>query len=319
MWSLKTGACLLPLLVSSATATPNLALDIDFPDPAITFDTKSGDWYSFATAGNGNRLQVAQALSNHGPWTLLDIDLLPKLGPWAVTTGIWAPDVRYLAVNNSFVMYYSAPYAADQAFHCVGAAIADNILGPYIAIDDPIGCPISQGGAIDPAGFYDEASGTQWVLYKVDGNSIGHGGVCGNGIEPVVPTPILMQQVGLDGYTKIGDPIEVLDRSDADGPLVEAPQLIKTADGTYVLFFSSNCYSTPQYDVSYATSRSLKGPYKKSSTPLLVTGDYNLTSPGGAQSVNGGGQMVFHANCDEGRCMYQSSFEVKDNIVTLTC
>lgn len=33
----------------------------------------------------------------------------------------------------------------------------------------------SQGGAIDPAGFV-ESDGSHYVVYKIDGNSIGHGG-----------------------------------------------------------------------------------------------------------------------------------------------
>lgn len=109
----------------------------------------------------------------------------------------------------------------------------------------------------------------------------------------------------------------MLDRSDADGPLIEAPNLIY-ANGTYVLFFSSNCYSTTLYDVSYATASSVTGPYTKSTSPLLVTGDYDLTAPGGATSIVGGGEMVFHANCDEGRCMFETSFEVSDGVVTIT-
>jgi hypothetical protein len=90
------------------------------------------------------------------------------------------------------------------------------------------------------------------------------------------------------------------------------------SDGSFVLFFSSNCYSTTLYDVSYATASSLTGPYTKSSVPLLVTGNYGLTAPGGATSIVGGGQLVFHANCDAGRCMYETSFSVANNIVTIT-
>ncbi|KAK3935770.1 glycosyl hydrolase [Diplogelasinospora grovesii] len=311
-------AALLSLLVPLTASTPAQVLSKDFPDPSILHDPKSGKWYTFATAGNGKKLQVAQGLSSTGPWTWLDIDPLPTLGSWAVTTGIWAPDFRYLAASNSFVMYYSAPYAADTAFHCVGAAISDNILGPYTAISDPIACPISQGGAIDPSGYSDEATNTRWLVYKVDGNSIGHGGNCNNGVEPIVPTPIMMQQLALDGFTKIGNPFEILDRGQYDGPLIEAPNLIRAADGTYVLFFSSNCYSTTLYDISYATSPTLTGPYTKSSAPLLVTGNYGLTAPGGATSIVGGGQLVFHANCAQGRCMYETSFKVANDIVTIT-
>ena len=64
---------------------------------------------------------------------------------------------------------------------------------------------------------------------------------------------------------------------------------------SYVLFFSSNCYNTDLYDISYATASSISGPYTKASSPLLVTGDYNLTAPGGATPRSDGAFMVFHA------------------------
>jgi hypothetical protein len=239
---------LVALLTSLAAAAPTEAISKDFPDPSIVYDPKSSKWYAFATAGNGENMQVAERDDAAGSWELKAINILPKLGPQFVTTGIWAPDVRYLNASDSYVMYYSGQYASDTRFHCVGAATAkDSILGPWTAVQDPLACPINQGGAIDPSGFYDEESRTQWVVYKVDGNSIGHGGTCGNTVAPIVSTPIMMQQVDAkDGHTKIGDAFQVLDRGDADGPLIEAPDLVRIGD-TYVLFFSSNCWSTPQY------------------------------------------------------------------------
>lgn len=128
----------------------------------------------------------------------------------------------------------------------------------------------------------------------------------------------MLQQLATDGHTLVGSATELLDRSDADGPLIEAPNLVLASDGTYVLFFSSNCYSTTLYDISYATSSSLTGPYTKSSAPLLVTGDYGLTAPGGATSTVGGDELVFHANCDQGRCMYETSYSFADGVVTIT-
>ncbi|CRK23815.1 hypothetical protein BN1708_018068, partial [Verticillium longisporum] len=49
----------------------------------------------------------------------------------------------------------------------------------------------------------------------------------------------MLQEVGPDGFTKIGNPVQILDRTEADGPLVEAPDIVRLEDGTYVLFFSS--------------------------------------------------------------------------------
>lgn len=163
----------LSILCSLAAATPSEVLADNFPDPSILYDTDSGDWYAFAT-GDNNIVQVANATSSTGPWTLLDLDLLPDgVGSWAVDTAVWGPDVRYLADSGRFVMYYSASYAADTTFHCVGAATADSIEGPYTPVDEPLACPTDQGGAIDPSGYWDEATSTRWLVYKIDGNSLG--------------------------------------------------------------------------------------------------------------------------------------------------
>jgi beta-xylosidase len=311
----------LALLAPLAAAGPNLVIRKDFPDPSLMKDPKSGKWFSFATAGNGKTIQMASADAIQGPWTWLDHDPFGKAGAWADNLNIWAPDVQYMPATGKYVMYYSAPYEKDKRFHCVGTATSSSINGPFDGAEVPLACNITAGGAIDPSGFHDEASNTDWVVYKIDGNSIGHGGSCNNMIEPIVATPLMLQQVKSDGYTPIGKPIQLLDRSVFDGPLIEAPNLVKMADGTYVVFFSSNCWDTTFYDISYATSKSIKGPYTKSPKPLLVTGNFNLTSPGGATAAPGGGSMVFHGHCDikEGssRCMYQADFSFRDLTVNI--
>lgn len=83
---------------------------------------------------------------------------------------------------------------------------------------------------------FTKAKGTLFVVYKVDGNGIGHGGNCNNGIIPIVPTPIMLQELAADGTTPVGDPIQNLDRDDGDSPLVVAPNVI-TASCVYFLFF----------------------------------------------------------------------------------
>jgi len=141
-------------------------------------------------------------------------------------------------------------------------------------------CPLSFGGAIDPSGYYDPRSNSRWVVYKVDGNSIGHGGVCGNTMPPIVSTPIMLQQVSLtDGRTLVGKSYQLITNGLLDGPVVEAPSLTNL-DGKYILFFSSNCFATILYDVSYATADALTGPWKKYG-PFFVTGTDGLVAPGG--------------------------------------
>ncbi|KAJ9612554.1 hypothetical protein H2200_004151 [Cladophialophora chaetospira] len=272
----------------------------NFPDPAIiAFDGVS---YAFATnnrqpAPNHINIQVATSTDNQ-TWTLLDgHDALPSLGAWETGAGVWAPDVIQLD-DGTFVLYYADNLVSSPAHHCVGAATSKNVLGPYTPGATPFACPDPNGlgGAIDPDGFLDESTGKRYVVYKVDGNSIGHGGACSNTVEPIVPTPLMLQEVSSDGITPIGNAVQILDRDDLDGPLIEAPSLHRSAEGIYFLFFSSNCFTTPQYDVSYATATNIYGPYTKSSRPLLVTSDADLTGPGGLDIVKGGNMILFHGH-----------------------
>lgn len=194
-------------------------------------------------------------------------------------------------------MYYSAEVFGHTRFHCVGAATSSDILGPYKPLDTALACPLAEGGAIDPDGFFDNSTNKYYVTYKVDGNSIGHGGNCNNGIEPRVPTPIRLQELLPDAVTPAGEPVEILDRDWFDGPLIEAPSLHRSEEGIYFLFFSSNCFVGPLYDTSYATSDNITGPYKKTGRPLYVTGDGpDLMAPGGTDIMKDGSKLVFHGD-----------------------
>ncbi|TVY13532.1 putative arabinan endo-1,5-alpha-L-arabinosidase A [Lachnellula arida] len=314
------------LLIGFVTASPlealhkrsvqsiDVAINASFADPAIFKDT-DGTFYTFATSHHGIHVQVAMATAVNGPWEVLHHDLLPAPGAWSTGAKVWAPDIRKIGEN--YTLYYSAQNAESTAQHCVGAATSKTVLGPYEALDTPLACPLKEGGAIDISGFTD-TDGTHFVVYKVDGNSIGHGGACGNTVEPLVPTPLRLQRVEDDGYTPAGDYIDILDHIEGDGPYVEAPQII-LVDGVYFLFFSSNCYLTPEYDIKYATASAIRGPYTRSSNTLLQTGmPFDLIAPGGAQITRNGTFMVFHANCDNGRCMYERQIQFSGTTATIS-
>ncbi|KAM7203743.1 Glycosyl hydrolase, five-bladed beta-propellor domain containing protein [Rhypophila sp. PSN 637] len=343
---------------TQSTPTPTALaplLDRDFPDPSIIYDvdaqTGIGTYYAFATASSGRNIQAASAASPSGPWTYIDGDgeILPSPGNWTLSSSpgsfssgggnTWAPDVHFLRPNH-YIMYYSGQLAGNNsAYHCIGAATSNSVLGPYTAMDEPIACPLSRGGAIDPSGFVDEETGRRYLLYKIDGNSLGNGGECNNGVAPYRPTPIILQQVNQDdGVSLIGDPVEILDRlQEEDGPLVEAPSLVRVLtspsnsddeddddddDGErkaiYVLFYSSHCWMTDLYRVNYATAENVTGPYRRAGDgrPLIWTGSggFNLTAPGGAtgwSTDHGRGRLVFHADCEMGRCLFEMGFEVR--------
>lgn len=216
-------------------------------------------------------------------------------------------------------MYMSISPSKDSKKHCIGTATSKSIKGPYSPKNKPFACPLEQGGAIDPAGFQDE-DGTRYVVYKVDGNSLDANGKSN-------PTPIMLQRVESDGVTPKGNPTKLLDKDERDGPLVEAPSLVKSGD-TYYLTFSSNMFNTKLYDVSYATASSVTGPYTKATknAPLLVTGDKSdvgpLAAPGGSDFSEDGSKIVFHAfknghNVTDGRAMYTSEISLSKGVFTL--
>ncbi|KAF7967781.1 hypothetical protein HWV62_33009 [Athelia sp. TMB] len=277
-------------LIAAAVATiSGPFLNINFPDPCI-FQSGATS-YAFATNSGGYNIPMATSPDGGVTWNIYPADALPSIGGWASGGNTWAPDVIRRS-DAVFVLYYAAE-SISQGTHCIGAATSANPVGPFTPTSEAIICATAGGGAIDPAGFVD-TDGTHWVVYKVDGNNLGGGGTCGNGNEEY-STPIMLQQMESDGITPTGSPIKILDRGTADGPLIEAPDLV-LVDGVYFLFFSSNCYNTDLYDISYATASSVKGPYTKSSAPFKVTGNNGLTAPGGFTALPGGGGVaVFHA------------------------
>ncbi|KAI5991362.1 glycoside hydrolase family 43 protein [Pisolithus marmoratus] len=262
-------------------------ISANFPDPAILVTLNVT--YAYATNSGNINIQVATSYDNGTTWTLLDgVDALPDVGPWATVNLTWAPDVIDRG-DGTFVMYYAAE-SPSQMTHRVGAATSTNPVGPYTPQTQPIACQTAGGGAIDPAGFQD-VDGQRYIVYKVDGNNLGG------------------EMMEADALTPTGDPVQILDRGPQDGPLIEAPVLI-LHNGTYVLTFSSNCYNTDLYDISYATAPSVFGPYMKASSPFLVTGDDGLTGPGEVTPTPDGTFMVFHATVNFNPltgCMYTAT------------
>lgn len=188
--------------------------------------------------------------------------------------------------------------------HCVAAATAPNPEGPYTAVQTPLFCDLNAGGAIDADGFQDPTTNRQYVIYKVDGNSVGNGGACANSVDPIAPTPLVLQEVSPnDGYSFIGNPLAVLLNDPDDGPNIEAPSLTYDASsGTYILFYSSKCFTTAPYNIRYATSKSITGPYTKQPNSFLQTGSTpaQVYIPGGIDITKDGKLAVFHGDLNMG-------------------
>ncbi|OJJ46176.1 hypothetical protein ASPZODRAFT_67443 [Penicilliopsis zonata CBS 506.65] len=308
--SISLNQVALASLAAKRAKGPWLALDTDFPDPSF-IKGEDGTWYAFGTNSNGKRVQVATS-PDFVSWTLLDKEALPTFAEWETDVYHWAPDVIQRD-DGRYVLYYSGD--SKQSRLCIGSAVSAGIdpSGPYVPNPQPLSCRKDQGGSIDPSGFLD-TDGSRYVVFKVDGNSIGHGGDCNNGVAPLQPTPIMLQKVAADGFTPVGEAVQILDRDDSDGPLVEAPNLI-LHDGTYFLFYSTHCFTDREYDIRYATASSVTGPYTKTGVQLVKTGDYNLTSPGGGTVCPCGDRMLFHGFCGGKRCTYAADILISGTSV----
>ncbi|OJI81970.1 hypothetical protein ABZX51_001759 [Aspergillus tubingensis] len=292
----------------------------DFPDPGLI--QVNSTWYAYATVATPDNPDVphvpVSTSRNFSSWDWLQgYDVMPAMSSWETNMNQYAPDVIQRK-DGRFVLYYSGELKDWLRHHCVGAAVSNSTspLGPYIPHNSTLACPRDHGGAIDPAPFKD-VNGTLYVVYKVDGNSVGHGGDCNNGKKPIVSTPIMLQQLNDDGVTPVGDPVQILTNEKVDGPLVEAPDIIRTDRGIYYLFFSSHCYTSSKYSVKYAWSTSLKGPYTRAERPLFRTGDFGLKSPGGATASIDGSKIVFHAFCGDYRCMFAAAMNITANYTIL--
>ncbi|KAF5389062.1 hypothetical protein D9757_004999 [Collybiopsis confluens] len=265
----------------------------NFPDPSFIF---TDQYYAFSTTSGGLNVPVATSPDFHS-WSYLSHDALPTVGAWTVKNTIWAPDV--VAVSGGFVLFYAGQSAANPGFHCVGVATSKTVEGPYTAQAQPL------------------------VFWKVDGNNIGHGGNCNNGVAPIVSTPIMIQKLTADGTAFASGSVatQILDRDDIDGPLVEAPSLTRSAEGIYFLTFSSNCYSSSLYDVSYATASHILGPYTKQPWLMITGNPYSqLFAPGGADISPDGTKMVFHADLGTNantRQMYTANIAFSGTTITI--
>lgn len=157
----------------------------------------------------------------------------------------------------------------------VGAAVVDVPQGPY---------PVAHRSCLSHGARRSHRSipiididGTIYVAYKVDGNNYGHGGICGNTVPPLVDTPILLQRLAEDAITPVGPPVDIMDRTRDDSPLVEAPGLVRGDKGVYFLSFSSGCTRMPSYDLKYATNTKINGPYLQT---IIDDGGLDLSSTG---------------------------------------
>ncbi|KAI0508797.1 glycoside hydrolase family 43 protein [Xylaria bambusicola] len=267
------------------------ALNVNFPDPSIIYG--DGSWKGYATSSNGKHIPVATSPDTIS-WTLTGNDALPDPGSWvdANDRGIWAPDVQKNDAGT-YVMYYTARKAGGT--HCIGAATSASAIGPFTPQAAPLICNDAGGGVIDASGYDDGVD--RWIVWKVDGNSLGGATTCTGGPKGpnYTPTPIQIQRMARDALTLLDSPTTILDNEGAsNNGVVEAPALYKIANGNYVLFYSAHCYSSDDYDIEYAFSSTINGQYTNRGILLRSVDNKGIWGPGGLDLDPNGRTVLFH-------------------------
>lgn len=259
----------------------NPVIPYDCPDPGVLgVNQVDGPHFYMVCTGGTFPIRHSRDLVL---WNDTGAAVLPAGKPAWAANGFrnWAPELH--RVGDRYVAYFTTVNAADVL--SVGAAWADDPLGPYVESPGPlVEHPL---GVID-ASYYDD-SGTPYLTYKIDGNSQGK------------PTPIFIRQLTPDGLAFAGDPVQILtnDANTWEGGVVEAQWLVKR-DDYYYLVYSGNVYDH-RYRTGVARSTSLFGPYEKHGAPILANNE-RWVGPGHGTllSVGGVDHFVYHAWTNNG-------------------
>lgn len=262
----------------------NPVVPFDCPDPGVLgVDDVSGPQFYMVCTGGSFPIRRSRDLVL---WSDTGAAVLPGGKPAWAANGFrnWAPELH--RVGDRYVAYFTSVNGADVL--SVGAAWADDPLGPYVETDGPlVEHPL---GVID-ASYYDD-SGTPYLTYKIDGNSQGK------------PTPIFIRQLTPDGLAFAGEPVQILtnDPNTWEGGVVEAQWLVRR-DGFYYLVYSGNVYDH-RYRTGVARSADLFGPYEKLGPPILANNE-RWVGPGHGSLLAVGGRdyFVYHAwtNAGDGK------------------
>ena len=252
----------------------NPVIPFDCPDPGV-IDVASS-YYAVCTGGTFP-IRASKGLVF---WEDTGAAILPDgKPPWAAN-GFrnWAPEIHQ--VGDAFVAYFTTVNGADVL--SIAAAQAPSVVGPFTVTAGPL---VEHPQGVIDATFFEDEDGSRWLLYKIDGNSVGQ------------PTPILGRQLADDGLSFApGAEVQLLvnDGSSWEGGVIEAPWVVKR-DGTYFVFYSGNVYDH-RYRTGVARSASLLGPYEKHGAPILGNNE-RWVGPGHGSVVHVGAKdyFVYHA------------------------
>ncbi len=283
---LAFAAVLLPAKkTAGADAAPqayaNPVVEKDWPDPGvITLNDATGSRV-FYLVSTGGSFPIRRS-TNLITWEETGAFAMPeRMAPWAPDgSRNWAPELHQ--IGDKIVLYYTSSDHRRDAQRpdplAIGAAWADDILGPYHHLEEPI-VPAGTHGTIDATYFRD--GDRHWLYWKTDGNCCG------------LPTDIIARELAPDGLSFLEDsePQTILTPDlDWEHNLIEGPWLLKRGEWVY-MFYSAGSYVT-NYRNGVARSRSPLGPFEKLPEPWLRGSD-DVRAPGHGSFLNLDGTTVF--------------------------
>ena len=278
---------------AAASGGPIIAVDADFPDPAV-IRAEDGYYYAYATQGqiDGQMRNIQIARSRDlARWELRG-DALPVKPGWASKTqDFWAPHVAQH--GDRYLLYYSAKPDAALADTtrglCLAVASADRPEGPFTDMGHPLLC--GDGFInIDPMSYEDPATGRPLLYW---GSGFG---------------PIKVQELAEDrmSFAPGSSPVSLVEVVKTDDPtnyrrLVEGAWVV-LKDGWYYLFFSGDncCGPNAHYAVMVARSRSATGPFeiKPENGGVILEASPQWNAPGHNSVIEderGEAHILYHA------------------------
>jgi len=267
----------------------NPVVPFDCPDPGVLSTGDPPVYYALCTGGSFRILRSYDLVL----WEDTGARVLPGgKAPWSANGGRnWAPEIH--EVDGRFVVYFTAVNGANVL--SIGAASSDSPTGPFTDRGGPL---VEHPQGVIDASYFRDVDGKQYLLYKIDGNSVGQ------------PTPIYLRELTADGlsFAPGSSQVELIRNAPAtwEGGVVEAPWLIERS-GTYYLFYSGNVYDY-RYRTGVARASSVAGPYEKRGGPILAN-DASWVGPGHGSVVPVGDRLyfVYHAWHNNGSGQHDGS------------
>lgn len=256
--------------------------ELDLPDPFLVSSSENDFLFLSTAFGDPTHSNVPELVGKPGDWSR-PFDAVPAVPSWALPSSAggveWDPDV--VSLDGRYVMYFAPellPNLSTRPTHCLAVATAKSLSGPFVPVPGPpIVCQMSLGGDID-ADVIQDPQGPRgpahpnYLVWKSDNNNLPGSG----------PTTIWAAPLSDDGLSVDGPAVAILAPAQQwELPVLEAPQMVKSPDGAYWLFFSAGTgFTTPRYAIGAAKCQGLLGPCRDVSSVPFIGSNSQGAGPG---------------------------------------